>query len=92
LACGSLVYRGQCIDGALTLDHPLTMFANLRAHMMTVALLSLMVIPLAATADDREGLGGGHSRRSIPEFDPSTVGAIAALIAGGGILLARRRR
>jgi LPXTG-motif cell wall-anchored protein len=27
----------------------------------------------------------------VPEFDASTVGAIAALVAGGGVLLARRR-
>jgi MYXO-CTERM domain-containing protein len=31
-------------------------------------------------------------RRCVPEFDPTTVGAIAALLVGGGALLARRRR
>lgn len=30
-------------------------------------------------------------RRGIPEFDPATAGAIAAVIAGGGVMLARRR-
>ena len=39
---------------------------------------------------------GGHQRggkgHSAPEFDPTAVGAIAALIAGGGIVLARRRK
>jgi hypothetical protein len=30
--------------------------------------------------------------RSIPEFDPAAVGAISALLVGGGVLIARRRR
>lgn len=33
-----------------------------------------------------------HRPRSVPEFDPSTVGAIVAILVGGGALLARRRR
>ena len=29
---------------------------------------------------------------SVPEFGPATAGALAVLVAGGGVLLARRRR
>lgn len=30
--------------------------------------------------------------RSIPEFDPATAGVIAALVGGGALLIARRRK
>jgi hypothetical protein len=30
--------------------------------------------------------------RHVPEFDPATAGAIATLLVGGAILLARRRK
>ena len=33
----------------------------------------------------------GRRRTGVPEFDPAAVGAIAALVASGGVLLARRR-
>lgn len=38
--------------------------------------------------------GGGQAQnpKSIPEFDPASAGAIAALLTGGGMLLVRRRR
>lgn len=36
--------------------------------------------------------GGNWGGRSVPEFDPATVGAITAVVAGGGVLIARRRR
>ena len=43
-----------------------------------------------------EGGGGGQNgdvdRQSIPEFDPTAAGSIAALLMGGGVLLVRRRR
>ena len=35
---------------------------------------------------DREG------RRGVPEFDPATAGAVAVMIAGGGLILLRRRK
>jgi hypothetical protein len=44
------------------------------------------------SSEGRQGGDRGGSRRSVPEFDPATAGAVAALIAGGGILLARRRK
>lgn len=38
------------------------------------------------------GAGPSSSARSVPEFDPAAAGVIGALVAGGGVLLARRRR
>jgi len=52
-------------------------------------LLVAMLAPALALADRA---GRNERRRSIPEFDPAAAGAIAALVAGGGVLLARRRR
>jgi hypothetical protein len=40
---------------------------------------------------DREPGDHHRVRHSIPEFDPASIGAIAAIVAGGGILIARRR-
>jgi hypothetical protein len=37
--------------------------------------------------------GPGHKGRpGVPEFDPAAAGTIAALLAGGAVLLAGRRR
>jgi hypothetical protein len=49
---------------------------------------ALLVAPLSADAQQHHR---GRERRGVPEFDASAVGAIAALVAGGGVLLARRR-
>ncbi len=39
------------------------------------------------------GAGDRHrSRHSVPEFDPTAAGAVVALVVGGGVLLARRRK
>lgn len=43
---------------------------------------------LAASADAQTS----RRRRWVPEFDPATAGAIATLLVGGGVLIARRRR
>lgn len=32
-----------------------------------------------------------QQRHAVPEFDPAALGAITALIAGGGLLIASRR-
>lgn len=41
---------------------------------------------------ERPSRGGrDHGARWVPEFDPATAGAIAVIIAGGGVLVARRR-
>ncbi len=56
-------------------------------------LLALVLVPLAAWAQHhhREGRGD-DGRRGVPEFDAATAGVVAALVAGGGILIARRKR
>ncbi len=42
---------------------------------------------------NKGGKGGGHGGKvSVPEFDPTAAGAIAAVIAGGSVVLARRRK
>ncbi len=50
--------------------------------------------PAVAQNNDSQGQNNNDQggSRSIPEFDPTTVGAIAAIVAAGGILLVRRRR
>lgn len=55
-----------------------------------LSLLALLVAALAAplAADARER----HHRRAIPEFDPATVGSIAAIVVGGVVLVSRRRK
>lgn len=61
---------------------------------LTIATLLLGATPALAQERERghQGGSGDHFRRSVPEFDPTTVGAIVALMVGGGVLLARRRR
>lgn len=61
---------------------------------MTIATLLLGATPALAQEGERghEGESGDHFRRSVPEFDPTTVGALVALLVGGGVLVARRRR
>lgn len=62
-----------------------------------VATLLLGAMPALAQNQNDQGQnnndqGSRRISRSVPEFDPTTVGAIAALLVGGGALLARRRR
>jgi LPXTG-motif cell wall-anchored protein len=69
-----------------------------------LVVLTLAGLVFAASADaqsnGRAGHGqtgspgnGGSSRpRAAPEFDPAAAGAIATLLGGAGLLLARRRR
>ncbi len=79
----------------------------LRRLIFTTAVLGVVAFttPAAAQRHPAGGSGGrgdhggdngnhpGHTRpHSIPEFDPATAGAIAAVLAGGGVLIARRRR
>ncbi len=72
------------------------LWGNLRAAALRVLLAVVLVLPIAARAHDYNHEGHrGHDRGSpweTPEFDPAAVGAIAAVLVGGGVLLARRRR
>jgi len=52
-------------------------------------------VALAENRDQQGQKEQGQSRgrrRSVPEFDPAAIGAVAAIVAGGGLLIARRRR
>lgn len=42
--------------------------------------------------DDRHGTDDGSNPRSVPEFDPAAVGAVVAVLTGGALVLARRRK
>ena len=77
----------------------------MRNTLLASILVSAVAIPATVLADgqrgnrgDRGGRDGGSRhegggrRHSAPEFDVAAVGAIAAVIAGGGIVLARRRK
>jgi hypothetical protein len=48
---------------------------------------------MSKNSQSQESHSGRREKKrfSIPEFDPAAAGVIAALIAGGGIVLARRR-
>lgn len=67
-------------------------------------LLSLLAFLLAAPVALAWGRNEGPSHRpspgrpspvpthAVPEFDPAAGGAVAALLAGGGLVLAGRRK
>lgn len=61
-------------------------------------LVFALALPFAAAAKphDHPGKAGApppnHRGHVVPEFDLAAVGAIGAIVAGGGVLLARRRR
>lgn len=69
-----------------------------RSLLGLAALALALALPVAALADDGPSRGGrghegrGGERSRAPEFDPTTAGAIAAAIAGGTVLIARRRK
>ena len=76
---------------------------SMRTSLLTALLAVAVALPAVALAnkDDsprgskHEGAGsnrGSGKGHGVPEFDPTAVGAIAAVIAGGGIVLARRRK
>ncbi len=73
-------------------------FKMLRA---LVAVSALLTIPATISAKGQQGGGNrggdddgdrGRAPWSVPEFDPAAIGAVAALVAGGGVLLARLRK
>jgi hypothetical protein len=61
-----------------------------------VAEASWADLPTLQSHGGRDGRGGrgdrGGGSRKVPEFDPSAVGAIAALIGGGAVLFSRSRK
>lgn len=59
-------------------------FLTTAARVAVVAALLLSAVTAEAQTSRR--------RRWVPEFDPATVGAIATLLVGGGILIKNRRR
>ena len=76
------------------------LFRNIVVPLLAATLL-FQLAPAWADGDrdrdhsdrDRDRDRRGHdSRRWVPEFDPATAGAIAVLLAGGGVLLVRRRK
>jgi hypothetical protein len=52
----------------------------------TTALLVTVLLPAPAEAR------ADHRRRAVPEFDPAAVGVVAAVITGGALLFARRKK
>lgn len=65
--------------------------ANTFARSVLRAALLLLLAAPAVSLADRESEGQRH-RRSVPEFDLAALGAVGALLAGGGYVLARRRK
>ncbi len=68
---------------------------------LTVVVAAFLFAGAPAVAQNTQGQNNNNQDqnsndqgglRSIPEFDPAAVGAIAAIVAAGGILLVRRRR
>jgi LPXTG-motif cell wall-anchored protein len=72
---------------------------SIRTSLLSALLVLAVALPAVALADQNKHGGSGNSNNrgggkghGVPEFDVTAVGAIAALIAGGGIVLARRRK
>ncbi len=69
----------------------------LRSMCATVVLGLLLALPVASVAQTRPSGGRtdrprDYGRLNAPEFDPAAVGAMAAVVAGGAVLIARRRK
>ena len=62
------------------------MFSKILGVSLLVASLAL---PAVAHADNR---GWGHDPSPAPELDPNFIGGGLALLIGGALLLAERRR
>ena len=65
----------------------------LRKIMMTIAAVAVMAAAPAAFAKGRvKGAGGGGGGKGVPEFSGEAAGSALALIGGGVLVLAGRRR
>jgi hypothetical protein len=53
--------------------------------------VSLFALPAAAFERRDERGFGSFGRHGVPELDSAAAGSVAALVAAGGVLLARRR-
>lgn len=58
--------------------------------------LALLLSAAPAMAQNQNDQGQNDNSqgntRAAPEFDPAVAGVIGAMVAGGGLMLARRRR
>ena len=65
-------------------------------RLLQIAKASLIAAALflapAALASPRHGDGGHQRRQGVPEFDPAAGGAIVALLTGGVLFIADRRK
>jgi hypothetical protein len=69
------------------------MLRRLVFALLTGVLSAVLWAAPQALAQEHDGDGDGHHhRRWVPEFDTAAVGTIAAVVAGGGVLVARRRK
>ena len=58
---------------------------------VTLGLAALVMVLSASPVLAKGGPAKGPGKHHAPEFDIAAAGAVAALVAGGGVLLARRR-
>ncbi|HET6436999.1 MAG TPA: hypothetical protein VFG59_02975 [Anaeromyxobacter sp.] len=66
----------------------------LRHVVVAAVAFGALLIAGAALAEpprDWRGHESGQRSHSVPEFDPAAGGALAALLAGGALVAARRR-
>ena len=68
---------------------------SLRGLLMA-GIAAAMLASGSALAQNQNDQGQNNNNqgttRAVPEFDTAAIGVIAALVAGGGVLLARRRK
>jgi hypothetical protein len=72
----------------------------LLSSLLKIAAISVLLAggPAVAGNHEREGRPNPEDRHhrkiahAVPEFDPAAVGVAAAVLAGGAVLVARRRR
>jgi LPXTG-motif cell wall-anchored protein len=69
------------------------MRTNVLRGLLGAGIISGLLCSGWALAQNGQGQNNDNQgTRTVPEFDPAAIGGIAALVAGGGVLLARRRK